>query len=88
MQYSVSCINLASSFPSNSDTLAFATEPVFASLANILGRYDNIPTPLPLSIKVGNVQKHTHLHTMIEDSFSQKGVFSPLLFFDVANGRF
>ena len=35
-----------------SDTLAFVTEPVVASLANILGQYDNLPTPLPLAIKV------------------------------------
>lgn len=30
----------------NRDSLAFATEPVFASLANILGRTENMPTPI------------------------------------------
>lgn len=29
------------------DSLAFATEPVFASLANILGKTENIPVPAP-----------------------------------------
>ena len=36
----------------SSDTLAFVTEPIFASLANLLGHYDNMPAPLPLIIKV------------------------------------
>ena len=38
-----------------SDIIAFATEPVFASLANVLGYYDNVPSPLPLPIKVNNI---------------------------------
>lgn len=29
------------------DSLAFATEPVFASLANVLGHTDSAPSPLP-----------------------------------------
>lgn len=33
------------------DCLAFATEPVFASLANILGRHDNMPTPVPHQVR-------------------------------------
>ncbi|KZC09290.1 PREDICTED: SCY1-like protein 2 [Dufourea novaeangliae] len=33
------------------DSLAFATEPVLASLANILGNHDNISQPLPLTLK-------------------------------------
>ena len=32
------------------DCLAFATEPVFASLANLLGRYDNLH-PVPSQIR-------------------------------------
>uniref|UniRef100_UPI00358F0628 SCY1-like protein 2 n=1 Tax=Myxine glutinosa TaxID=7769 RepID=UPI00358F0628 len=32
------------------DCLAFCTEPVFASLANILGKYDNLPSPVPADI--------------------------------------
>ena len=32
------------------DCLAFATEPVFASLANLLGRYDNL-NPVPPQIR-------------------------------------
>ncbi len=33
------------------DTIAFATEPVFASLSNVLGNYDNLPSPVPSDIK-------------------------------------
>ncbi|RXN05150.1 SCY1 2 isoform X1 [Labeo rohita] len=33
------------------DCLAFCTEPVFASLANVLGQWDNLPTPVPTDIK-------------------------------------
>uniref|UniRef100_UPI00398ECBE5 SCY1-like protein 2 n=1 Tax=Pristiophorus japonicus TaxID=55135 RepID=UPI00398ECBE5 len=33
------------------DCLAFCTEPVFASLANVLGCYDHLPTPVPVEIK-------------------------------------
>ncbi|KAK3104032.1 hypothetical protein FSP39_023820 [Pinctada imbricata] len=33
------------------ETLAFATEPVFASLANVLGNHDNMPSPVPKEIE-------------------------------------
>lgn len=33
------------------DCLAFCTEPVLASLANILGKWDQLPSPMPLDIK-------------------------------------
>ncbi|KAM4036662.1 SCY1-like protein 2 isoform 1-T1 [Anomaloglossus baeobatrachus] len=33
------------------DCLAFCTEPIFASLANVLGSCDNLPSPLPADIK-------------------------------------
>ncbi|KAL4658400.1 SCY1-like protein 2 isoform X3 [Arapaima gigas] len=33
------------------DCLAFCTEPVFASLANVLGQWDNLPSPVPMDIK-------------------------------------
>ncbi|KAG1701411.1 SCY1-like protein 2 [Nymphon striatum] len=33
------------------ESLAFATEPVFASLANILNHHDNMPTPPPPELK-------------------------------------
>nr|XP_050845293.1 SCY1-like protein 2 isoform X1 [Vespula vulgaris] len=33
------------------DSLAFATEPVFASLANALGNLENVPQPLPTNLK-------------------------------------
>ncbi|XP_066581269.1 V-type proton ATPase catalytic subunit A-like [Prorops nasuta] len=33
------------------DSLAFATEPVFASLANVLGNYENISHPLPQNLR-------------------------------------
>ena len=34
------------------DSLAFATEPVFSCLSNVLGKYDNLPSPLPKGLKV------------------------------------
>ncbi|XP_052064177.1 SCY1-like protein 2 isoform X2 [Mytilus californianus] len=33
------------------ETLAFATEPVFSCLANVLNKHDNMPTPLPADFK-------------------------------------
>nr|CAG4651596.1 EOG090X018J [Triops cancriformis] len=33
------------------ESLAFATEPVFLSLANVLGQHENAPQPLPATIK-------------------------------------
>jgi len=35
-----------------SDSLAFATEPVLASLANLLGNYDKLPLNIQQEIKV------------------------------------
>ncbi len=35
-----------------SDSLAFATEPIVGSLANFLGNYERMPTPIPSEIKV------------------------------------
>ncbi|XP_051547229.1 SCY1-like protein 2 [Myxocyprinus asiaticus] len=37
------------------DCLAFCTEPVFASLANVLGHWDNLPSPVPTDIKEYNL---------------------------------
>ena len=37
------------------ESLAFATEPVFASLANILGSHENIPVPIPSQLKEHNL---------------------------------
>uniref|UniRef100_A0A8C5WW59 SCY1 like pseudokinase 2 n=1 Tax=Laticauda laticaudata TaxID=8630 RepID=A0A8C5WW59_LATLA len=37
------------------DCLAFCTEPVSASLANILGNWENLPSPLPSDIKDYNL---------------------------------
>ncbi|XP_032815884.2 SCY1-like protein 2 [Petromyzon marinus] len=33
------------------DCLAFCTEPVFASLSNVLGQHENLPCPVPLEIR-------------------------------------
>jgi hypothetical protein len=33
------------------ETLAFATEPVFCSLANVLNKHDNMPNPFPTDFK-------------------------------------
>jgi SCY1-like protein 2 len=59
------------------DALAFATEPVFASLANVLGNKENLPDPLPakldgfklhdLEIKYGLVQLCEGLHFLHKD---------------------
>lgn len=38
------------------DSIAFATEPITASLANLLGHHDNLPTPVPPTIKVHSAQ--------------------------------
>lgn len=43
-----------------SDSLAFATEPVFASLANVLGNYERLPANIPQEIKVYNARVITH----------------------------
>ncbi|XP_022351001.1 SCY1-like protein 2 isoform X4 [Enhydra lutris kenyoni] len=37
------------------DCLAFCTEPVFASLANVLGNWENLPSPVPPDIKDYNL---------------------------------
>ena len=42
-------INILLSFR---DCLAFATEPIFASLANILGKHDNMPSQISPEFKV------------------------------------
>jgi len=33
------------------ESLAFATEPVFASLANVIGHHENMPSPVPSELK-------------------------------------
>ena len=33
------------------ESLAFATEPVFASLANVLGQTENVPAPVPAALR-------------------------------------
>lgn len=33
------------------ESLAFATEPVFASLSNVLGSLDNMPSPVPNDLR-------------------------------------
>ena len=52
----------------------FATEPVFASLANLLGRHENLPNPVPsqiqdykmfdVEIKYGLVQVTSYCHPL------------------------
>lgn len=40
--------------PSNDgfrESLAFATEPIFSSLANVLGSHENLPQPPPTYLK-------------------------------------
>ena len=45
------------------DCLAFATEPIFASLANLLGKHDNMPSPPPNDFKVSQMMLYRHLKT-------------------------
>lgn len=57
------------------EALAFATEPVFASLANVLGDHTNVPTPVPselteyklfdVEIKHGIIQVNAHNKNLI-----------------------
>lgn len=54
MLVSIFMSSLLSPLPFSSDCIAFTTEPVIASLANVLGYYANLPSPLPLDIKVNN----------------------------------
>eukprot|EP00118_Oscarella_pearsei_P002048 m.9311 g.9311 ORF g.9311 m.9311 type:complete len:1208 (+) comp21266_c0_seq1:2-3625(+) len=44
-------LTIAHGIEESRDMLAFVSEPVVASLANLLGKYENAPSPLPLSIK-------------------------------------
>ncbi len=55
VELSVKLLFLMQFFFLNRDSLAFATEPVFASLANILGNVDNLPTPVPVQISNFNL---------------------------------
>ena len=45
------------------DCLAFATEPIFASLANLLGKHDNMPSPPPSDFKVSQMKLYRYLNT-------------------------
>ena len=40
------------------DSLAFATEPVYASLANVLGRHENLPSPVPPHLRDYKVRQN------------------------------
>ncbi|XP_054707393.1 SCY1-like protein 2 [Uloborus diversus] len=46
-----SILTVQQSLEESRESLAFATEPVFASLANILGYQENMPVPPPKSLK-------------------------------------
>ncbi|XP_041471788.1 SCY1-like protein 2 [Lytechinus variegatus] len=69
------------------ESLAFATEPVFASLANILGCHDNMPTPIPpdigehklfeVEIKYGLLQLTDALKFLHNDVHMVHGNISP-----------
>ena len=51
MFHNVTSFSLQHPLEESRDCLAFATEPVYASLANVLGRHDNLPTPVPPHIR-------------------------------------
>lgn len=51
------------------DCLAFATEPIFASLANLLGKHDNMPSPPPNDFKtfeLYDVERVYGLYQLVE----------------------
>lgn len=51
------------------DCLAFATEPIFASLANLLGKQANMPSPLPTELKtfeLYDVERVYGLYQLVE----------------------
>ncbi|KAL9955264.1 hypothetical protein ACROYT_G036562 [Oculina patagonica] len=51
------------------DCLAFATEPIFASLANLLGKHDNMPSPPPPDFKtfeLYDVERVYGLYQLVE----------------------
>lgn len=50
-------------FSFSRDCLAFATEPIFASLANLLGKHDNMPSPPPDDFKVSQIMLYSRLNT-------------------------
>ena len=60
------------------DSLAFATEPVYASLANVLGRHDNLPSPVPTHLRdykviiqaIGTVVAESHNFNILSFRFS------------------
>ena len=48
-----------------SDSLAFATEPVIGSLANVLGNFERLPANVHQEIKVGlNTEHSTVVYTV------------------------
>ena len=51
MFYDVISFPLQHPLEESRDCLAFATEPVYASLANVLGQHDNLPSPVPPHIR-------------------------------------
>ena len=51
MFYNATTFSLQHPLEESRDCLAFATEPVYASLANVLGRHDNLPSPVPPHIR-------------------------------------
>ncbi|EDO42744.1 predicted protein, partial [Nematostella vectensis] len=51
------------------DCLAFATEPIFASLSNVLGRHDNMPSPPPpefANFEMYDVERVYGLYQLVE----------------------
>lgn len=51
------------------DCIAFATEPIFASLANLLGKHGNMPSPLPQEFKtfeLYDVERVYGLYQLVE----------------------
>ncbi|XP_030845520.1 SCY1-like protein 2 isoform X3 [Strongylocentrotus purpuratus] len=78
------------------ESLAFATEPVFASLANILGCHDNMPSPIPpyigehelfeVEIKYGLLQLTDALKFLHNDVHMVHGNITPASIILNSNG--
>ncbi|XP_042323762.1 SCY1-like protein 2 isoform X3 [Sceloporus undulatus] len=54
------------------DCLAFCTEPVCASLSNVLGNWDNLPSPLPSDIKEYKLYDVETKYGLLQPKFSCK----------------
>lgn len=66
--------------------MAFCTEPVFASLANVLGNWENLPSPVSPDIKDYKLYDVETKYGLLQVCiFSCIWVFSSKLFLTISN---